>query len=359
MRDYAFTDALTGSIIEFNYDMGNVSLTKGAEAPKGNRSIFFPGCSFLNYAMPLVSAVNETLLQHEVVDGISILCCGKILSYEEGGQLLRDAFEEQMRERVSELGIERIVCACPNCVKALREAFAGDERTKDIELAVLPQVLADLGYRVDAGVAARMLKGDEDADILLSVHDSCPDRSTGEFARGLRAILPDGIWADPEHSWKRSVCCGSLPRAAGKVEQADRCAAINGQEAEALGADAIVTACMSCSFQMNMAQAFAPAVHFLELLYDWRIDWSTVGYWMKLRFLFDESMGAIENPSGRSYVGLGETVSSPSGSQSATITHSTTVAGEEIFDVTVDDAEDAKASHGVGISDADVIEIGE
>ncbi len=357
MQDYVFTDALTGSIIEFNYDLGNVSLTKGGETPTDHKSIFFPGCSFLNYAMPLVAAVNETLLQHEVVDGISILCCGKILSYEPDGQVVRDAFEEQMRDHVHKAGIEKMVCACPNCVKALREAFANDERTKHIEIAVLPEVLSDLGYKVDKLVTTNMLKGDPDADVLLSVHDSCPDRQYGQFAKGLRDILPEGIWADPEHCRSRSVCCGSLPRAAGKEEQANKCARINGQEALDIEADAIVTACMSCAFQLNMAQDMAPAIHFLELLYDWRIDWSRVGYWMKLRFLFDESLGAIEKPSGRNFVGLDDSVSSPSDSESATITHSDVIEGEEIVDIEVEKPMDI--DHSISTSQCDVIEIGE
>lgn len=306
MQDYTFKDALTGSIVEFNYDQGNVSLEKGDGAPKDCRSIFFPGCSFLNYAMPLVSAVNDTLIQHGVVDGMSILCCGKILSYEPNGDILRDSFEEQMREHVYEAGILKIVCACPNCVKALREAFANDDRTKDVELAVLPQVLADLGYKVDKSTTSNILKGDPDADVMLCVHDSCPDRHYGQFAKGLRDILPDDIWGDPDHSWSRSICCGSLPRAAGKIEQADKCARLNGEEARALDADAIVVACMSCAFQLNMAQNMVPAIHFLELLYNWRIDWSRVGYWMKMRFLFDESMGAIEKSSDRNFMGVEE-----------------------------------------------------
>ena len=358
MQDYTFTDALTGSVIEFNYDLGNVSLTKGDRIPEGHKSIFFPGCSFLNYAMPLVSAVNDTLMQHGEVDGISILCCGKILSYEENGRVIRDAFEEQLREHVHAAGIERIVCACPNCVKALREAFAEDERTNHIELAILPQVLADLGYKVDANTTARLLTGSEDAHVLLGTHDSCPDREYGDFARGLRAILPDGLWADPEHSWSKSVCCGSLPRAAGKIKQADKCADLNGKEGEELGANAIVTACMSCAFQLNMAQDHLPAIHFLELLYDWRVDWSRVGQWMKLRFLFDESMGAIEKPSSRSFVGIDDAseVSSPSGSETAFVT-SQDEGKRQSFDIGVDSRMDN--NDAIDISNFDVIEIGE
>lgn len=333
MDDFEFVDALTGDLITQNYQTGELSVAKGAQSP-GAESVFFPGCSMINYAMPLVQAVYGTLCQHGLVDGISLLCCGKILSYEPDGDAVRASFERQLCERVAALGVKRFVCACPNCVKALREAFALDERTSGVELLALPQVLSEVGYRVDPGVMARQLVGEEGRDVLLCVHDSCPDRDYGQFADGLRAILPEGQWADPAHCRRRSVCCGSLPRAAGNAKAADRCADICGRDAADVHADAIVTACMSCAFQLNMAQAYMPAVHFLELLYDWRINWAGVGAWMKVRFLFDETLGVTERPdaSGRTYAGLGGAADSGS---------------------------DAAAAQDVSLSQADAEDVGE
>ena len=356
MDSLEFIDALTGDLIVQDQADGSLAVEKGSSAPDA-KSIFFPGCSMINYAMPLVRSTYELLLKHGEVDGISLLCCGKILSYEPNGDTLRSSFESQLRERLSETTIERIVCACPNCVKALREALALDERTSKIELVVLPKLLADIGYRVAAAVAAKLLKDDPDSDVMLCIHDSCPDREYGDFADGLRAILPEGIWADPAHCRSRSICCGSLPRAAGKVEAADRCADICGTEALDVHADAIVTACMSCAFQLNMAQSHLPAVHFLELLFDWRIDWSRVGQWMKIRFLFDETLGVVERSSGsgRAYAGLGGD-DSCLGIESDAMTISDDVrslegAGHE-------SAEDDAASRGVDISGEDVEVVG-
>lgn len=307
MDDFKFRDALTGTDIEFDYSSGGITICRNPDVTEQYESIFFPGCSFINYAMPLVSAVYKTLTDNDLVDGISVLCCGKILSYEENGTVKRDAFEEELKEHIHKAGIKRIVCACPNCVKAMREAFSLDPRTKDVELAILPTVMTDCGYKVDSAITNRLMKGDESKMTRLCIHDSCPDREYGQFADGLRGILPKDIWVDPPHSRKRSICCGSLPRAQGKIEQADKCANINGTEALELNADALVTACMSCTFQLNMAQNKVPAVHFLELLYDWRIDWSTVGAWMKLRFLFDEHLGVNDiTDSARAFVSIGE-----------------------------------------------------
>lgn len=302
---YQFKDALTGSTIECDFPMLDTRIMKGER--ERCTSLFFPGCSFINYALPLVSAVYETLRSQNLADGISFLCCGKILSYEPEGETRRAAFEVEFVERLLETDIERIICACPNCVKALRDAFEKDERMagRSVELVALPQILAQVGYKIDPGVAAQLIKGSADEPVKLCTHDSCPDRDYGEFADGLRGLLPDGLWVDPEHSRNRSLCCGSLPRAAGKYEAADKLAHRNGQEAVDAGADALVTACLSCAFQLTYCQPYVQVVNYLELLYSWRIDWSLTGGLMKLRFLFDENLGAEEvEPSGRSFVSL-------------------------------------------------------
>lgn len=290
LMGYEFIDALAGAKISQD-ENGDTTIERDFASP-GAKSIFFPGCSYINYAMPLVAAVYETLSQHDAVDGISLLCCGKILSYEPDGDDVRSAFESQLRDHVHEAGIERIICACPNCVRALREALAEDPRTKEVDVVALPVLLADIGYRLDQGIVNDMILGSQERDAILCVHDSCPDREVGEFARGIRAMMPDSMWVDPKHCRSKSVCCGSLPRAAGKIEAADKCANLNGEESVEAGADSIVTSCMSCAFQLNMAQAHIQCVTFLELMYSWRVDWATVGGWMKLRFLFDETLGA-------------------------------------------------------------------
>lgn len=307
MDDLEFKDALTGTTVIQDGKTGEMHTRPSDGSPVACTSLFFPGCSMINYAMPLVSAVYDTLVQHGEADGISLLCCGKILSYEANGEEVRATFERQLKDHLAETSIERIICVCPNCMKALRDAFADDVRVSGIELVALPQLFADLGYRIDKATAARILKGDESADVMLCPHDSCPDRERGEYADGIRAMLSADMWVDPEHSRKRSVCCGSLPRAAGKEAAADKCADINGREALAISADAIVTPCMSCAFQLSVAQSHIRAVHFLELLYDWPIMWSAAPAWMKVRFLFDDVLGATEldEVSARLYAGLG------------------------------------------------------
>lgn len=313
MEDYVFEDILAGSTVACGFPRLNVRVG-ATDRPRRARTLFFPGCSLINYGLPLVKAVHDLLSDAGRVEGVSLLCCGKILSFEPNGTALRTAFEGQLRDHVAASGIERIVAACPNCVAALRGAFANDERTASIEIVALPEELAALGYRIDPDVATRMLSAElvtgvteasPDAMPLFSVHDPCPDRETGEFADGLRALMPSGLFVDPAHVRKHSQCCGSLARAAGRFELADAQAQRRGEEAAEAGAPAIVTACVSCAYLLSVSQHHVPVFHYLELLFDWRIAWRHADEYMKLRFLFDEALGAEESPSqGRPFMGL-------------------------------------------------------
>lgn len=310
MESYAFIDALTGDEVTLDYLTGDASLRRGVGDAAPCASIFFPGCSLINYAAPLVGAVNDLLSQSAAVDGISLLCCGRILSYEPNGEALRSHFEQQLCDRLAESGIERIVAACPNCLTALRDLLARDERVAHIEVAALPLVLAELGYRIDGDTASALVLGEGGQDargpLVLCAKDSCPDRDLGEFARGMRELMPEGMCVDPAHNRERSLCCGSLLNAAGKFEAGLKVAHRCGAEALEKGADALVAPCISCTMQLNFAQVGLPALHYLELLFNWRIDWARVGGVMKLRFLFDETLGATEvASSGRAFAGLG------------------------------------------------------
>ena len=326
MDPYVFEDALTSNQVKCDYPGLQALMVENAVVPETCPTLFFPGCSLINYALPLVQSVYDLLRGAGWADGISLLCCGKILSYEPDGKTLRKAFEDELVEHLIAARVERIVAACPNCVLALRQALGRDERTSGIEVIALPKLLSDLGYRVDEGVARDMLAremkwrhpdwydetGNRTAaceapeQVLFMPKDSCPDKRTGEFADGLRAIMPEGLLVEGEHVRKNSICCGSLARAAAKYDLADKQAQDHGEEASALGASAIVTACMSCSFQLTMAQHEVPVFHYLELLYNWRIDWYHVDSYMKLRFLFDNSLGVTKESSGRrTFVGLG------------------------------------------------------
>lgn len=298
MDEYTFEDALANSTVSCSFPGLEAVRARHGESAAPCSSLFFPGCSFINYSLPLVQAVYDLLAGAGKVDGMSLLCCGKILEYEPNAGEVRPAFEQQFRDHIAETNITRIVAACPNCVAALRNLLAAEERTAHIEVVPLATELVDMGYRIDPDTAVSVARQDpriaDDEPVKFCVKDSCPDRATGEFADGLRALMPEGMIAEPAHNRKKSVCCGSRPRAAGRFDAAIRSCALNHAEARDAGANALVTACMSCTFLLSTLTPDLPVFHYLELLYDYRIPWEYSDQYMKLRFLFDSALGARE-----------------------------------------------------------------
>lgn len=305
MDEYAFEDAIANSSVTCSYPGLEAVSVLHAEDAQDCTSLFFPGCSFINYALPLVQSVYDLLKDGGQVDGISLLCCGKILDYEGDGGAARAAFSEQLLDHIEKTQVERIVAACPNCVAALRKALAMRESTSSIQVVPLPRVLVDMGYRIDAETARSLVCESAnlpaDQDIVFCPKDSCPDRATGEFADALREIMADTKLVEPKFARKRSYCCGSRPRAAGHYDLGDKMARRHGTHAREVGADALVTACISCTFSLWGSGCEVPVHHYLELLFGWGIPWHLSAGYLKLRFLFDD---AEANRDVRDYVGL-------------------------------------------------------
>ena len=305
MDTYSFNDAIAQSSVSCTFPGLEAVSVFGGDDLADCESVFFPGCSFINYAMPLMQSVYELLVDAGQVDGISLLCCGEILGYEGDGGALRAAYEQQFREHIAKTKIKRIVTACPNCPPSLRKILAADEATADIEVVPLPRVLADLGYRIDPTSAEELLRQNGDLpdgeEPVFCPKDSCPDRSRGEYADALRELMSETNLVEPKFARKRSYCCGSRPRAVGHFELANKQACRNGVHAREVGANVIVTACVNCSFSLVAFQNEVPVYHYLELLFNWRIPWYLAEGYIKLRFLFDD---AEANRSSRDYKGL-------------------------------------------------------
>ena len=293
MDEYTFEDALAGSTVSCSFPGLEAVSVSNAGGQDECESLFFPGCSFINYAMPLVQSVYDLLEGEEEVDGISLLCCGKILDFEGDGGAARAAFEQQFIEHIAQTSVKRIVAACPNCVAALRRMLAKDEATAGIEVVPLPRVLADLGYKIDPVSAEAFVRENgkipEDEPVVFSPKDSCPDRDTGEFADALRELMSETALVEPKFARKRSYCCGSRPRAAGHYDLGDKMARRHGEHAREVGANALVTACVSCTYSLWGAGCEVPVYHYLELLFSWEIPWVLAQGYLKLRFLFDDT----------------------------------------------------------------------
>jgi Fe-S oxidoreductase len=220
-------------------------------------SLFVPGCTLSIVSAPLVGVVYDWLTERGLVDGIMLKCCGKVLKSSALPQE-HEAYNGMLAATLVAQGVRRIITACPNCYLAYKKLVP------NTEVLALSEVLLDEGLRLPSGFA----------NVPTCVHDSCPDRMHGTFAKSVRAILA-GTLLEMEHTGAYSQCCGlgkmlaiANPELSIKLNKARR------QEFAATGATRLVTYCANCTL------AFQPtpddpihAWHYLELLFDVHIDW--------------------------------------------------------------------------------------
>ena len=306
MSEQVFVDSLADSKVIISGPVPtSLKASEGGVATRCT-SLFFPGCSFINADPALVGEVFDCLRAHGVVDGISLLCCGKILDFEEDAATVKSAFHQELAHSIVGHGVKRIVAACPNCVEQLRDLVGLFEESIAVEVVPLPQVLLDMGLSISADMVEAVLAQDDaasggaDAALeragrkrlpVITIHDSCPDRATGEFASSVRALFPPEIIAEKAHNRERAFCCGSLTNALGRPDVARSQAREHGAEAQDVGAQALVSYCTSCARFLAAMQDSVPSHHYLEFLFGRRLDWKSMPPHLEVRFLFDEMKG--------------------------------------------------------------------
>ncbi|RLF06445.1 MAG: hypothetical protein DRJ60_04390 [Thermoprotei archaeon] len=217
-----------------------------AFSPQTFKYAFFPGCAMACFSPKAVTKTYE-LLKEELQDvGIIDLCCGKPI-YDVG--LTERAMKWLMDRVVGELKRHEcttLITACPNCYYYLKRVLP-----KDFALATVYDFIGS------------KLK-DKVEGLTLTIHDSCPDRFEGLFARHVRDILSKCRIIEMEHSKEKTMCCG----ASGLVSCIDPSLSsslmsnrIN--EAVNTGASLMVVYCYSCA---NMFWSFQPSIEVKHVL---------------------------------------------------------------------------------------------
>lgn len=273
---YRFDDVLLDAALEIVTDPQVGAVSAGARGPETCETLFFPGCSLLNYAPQLAASTYRLLRDAGVVDGISLVCCGKLLRYEPDAGNVVASYESDFIEDCRRHGVRDIVCACPNCYDTISRMFqAGD--VDDISVTALPEAM--LGVGADGMIARQTVM-----EGVPALHDSCPDRRYGVFASSVRKLLPEDMYTEMGHNRSSSHCCGSRVRASGHEEKARECAARRVDEARESGGCGVITYCMSCASWLS-ANSDADIYHYLELVFDTRVEWGDLPDHLSLRLL--------------------------------------------------------------------------
>lgn len=218
---------------------------------------FFPGCSLSTYGPELVRSVHGWLTERGDTVGIIDGCCGASLRH--AGMAERvELHHQRVRDALAAGGVRRIVVACPECLHELRQFLDG------VEVVPLSRLFREAGVRVG---------GTE----TLTVFDSCVDRWEPVTGPDVREILSGYPMKEMRRSDHDSVCCGSGGLVcAVDPDLAATTTATRIAEADATSADYLVTACMSCAHRFSAVTGQARVLHYLELVFDQRVDWGEV-----------------------------------------------------------------------------------
>lgn len=192
---------------------------------------FFPGCTMLTYSPKLTKKIYESL-SHKYNNPLFLdNCCG-IPMYHIGLPERGDKIKAELWEKVHLLGVKRIIIACPNCYYLFKkEPIYHDIQIISIYEALREEFIPNQSRNVYA------------------IHDSCPDRFEGTYAKHVREALDRaGIQrVEMKHHGRNSVCCGSSGQLGHfRPEWATEHEEQNLEEAKNAGADILLAYCHAC-----------------------------------------------------------------------------------------------------------------
>ena len=220
---------------------------------------FFPGCTLMSYSPVLTRAVFARLQEQASCQAIWTDCCGKLLE-QLGLQERLQSAQEQLISYAREHGITRIITACPGCYYDLQKLL------QPVGICV-ESVYDILDFKI-----ADSVRG-----VTCTVHDSCPDRLTGQVGRQVRDALQQQGYTIVEmpHSGRNTICCGSGGQLSHfRPDLVEELTALRHAEFTQTGASCLVAYCLSCVLKYDGMQADLPVMHALSLLLDLPTDYA-------------------------------------------------------------------------------------
>ena len=226
---------------------------KEMKLPQKAEAVFFPGCvaSFKSIELAQSSA---KLLQHAGVEfailGEEEKCCGNPLSAS-GQQEAFEPFVKHNVEAIRKAGAKKVMTSCACCYNVLRFRYPEVVGDLDFEVLHTTEILAGL---MDQG----KLKPDKKLSGTFTYQDPChltrvnaPEVSIFEEPRKLVQGIPGITFTEMEGSGMFSQCCGRNPF---ELPELSLHTGINRiKDAQAAGADTIVTSCSFCDWSLSRA----------------------------------------------------------------------------------------------------------
>ena len=225
----------------------------GMVLPEKAEIVYFLGC-VATFKSPEIARSTAKLLHHGGVEfavlGEEEKCCGNPLSA--SGQ--QQAFEPLVKHNVAAIkaaGAKKVMTSCACCYNVLKFRYPEVVGDLDFEVVHTTEVLAGL---IDEG----KIKPEKSVPGTMTYQDPChltrvnsPEISILEEPRKVIQSIPGVAFAEMEGSGMFTQCCGRNPY---ELPELSLNTGINRiKDAQAVGADTIVTSCSFCDWSLGRA----------------------------------------------------------------------------------------------------------
>jgi Fe-S oxidoreductase/FAD/FMN-containing dehydrogenase len=224
------------------------------ELPEKAEIAYFPGCT-ASFVENDIAQATACLMHKAGIEftylGTDEACCG-IPMLVAG---LWDTWEEIMRHNVEAMkarGARTVVTSCPACWLVWHTFYPEWAEKLGIEYDFEAKHYSELlAQQIQAGI----FQLDHSVDMTVTWHDSCHMGRAGkiyEAPRELMRAIPGLELVEMEHNRQEAHCCGSVLSLVADPPVAARVGDLRLKEAEAAGAQAVVTACPCCEVQFRV-----------------------------------------------------------------------------------------------------------
>ncbi|MBO8126348.1 MAG: FAD-binding oxidoreductase [Firmicutes bacterium] len=179
-------------------------------------------------------------------------CCG--VPFLMSGQWER--WERVMRyniEQIKKRGIKKLIASCPGCWVTLAHHYKEWAEKLGIDWDV--EVVHLSQYTIEK-IKEGKLKFKKPVEKILTWHDPCHIGRHGKIYEEPResiASVPGVKLVEMKHNRENALCCGSVLTRIGATAASDKLGDMRVREANEVGADALVTTCPCCEFQLRAA----------------------------------------------------------------------------------------------------------
>jgi Fe-S oxidoreductase/FAD/FMN-containing dehydrogenase len=222
--------------------------------PERAEIAYFPGCT-ASYVEHDIAEATACLMNKAGIEftylGRDEACCG-IPMLVSG---LWDTWEEIMRHNVDAMkarGVKTVVTSCPACWLVWHTYYPQWAEKLGIDYPFEAKHWSEL---VAEQIAAGKMSLDQAVDMKVTWHDSCHMGRAGRIYEAPREVLkaiPGIEFVEMEHNRQQAHCCGSVMSLVADPPAAKRIGDTRLREAEATGAEAVVTSCPCCEVQFRV-----------------------------------------------------------------------------------------------------------